>query len=142
MAKQTILIGAAANDGTGDPIRVAMNKINQNTDEIYLAGPAGTNLRILGNELSSTNTDGNIALAPNGLGLVTSSATITAPKVISTNVTTNELVVLPANAPTVSTGNIGDVAGKIAWDTNFVYVCTADYDGVTNIWKRTPITTW
>lgn len=35
------------------------------------------NLRLDGNTLSSTNTDGNIALAPNGTGLVTTSAKIT-----------------------------------------------------------------
>lgn len=35
MAKQIINIGAAANDGTGDPLRTAMNKINLNFTELY-----------------------------------------------------------------------------------------------------------
>ena len=35
MAKQTINIGAAANDGTGDPIRTAMIKTNENFTELY-----------------------------------------------------------------------------------------------------------
>lgn len=35
MAKQTINIGAAANDGTGDPLRTAFDKINDNFDELY-----------------------------------------------------------------------------------------------------------
>ena len=35
MAKQTINIGTTANDGTGDPLRTAFNKANQNYDEIY-----------------------------------------------------------------------------------------------------------
>lgn len=35
MAKQTIGIGAAPNDGTGDTLRDAMDKINDNTDELY-----------------------------------------------------------------------------------------------------------
>lgn len=35
MAKQTIGIGAAANDGTGDPLRTAFNKINENFTEVY-----------------------------------------------------------------------------------------------------------
>ena len=34
MAKQTVNIGAAANDGTGDPIRDAFDKLNQNFDEV------------------------------------------------------------------------------------------------------------
>lgn len=35
MAKQTINIGTAANDGTGESIRSAFDKVNQNTDELY-----------------------------------------------------------------------------------------------------------
>lgn len=35
MAKQTINIGSAANDGTGDPLRTAFGKANSNFDELY-----------------------------------------------------------------------------------------------------------
>ena len=35
MAKQTVDIGQAPNDGTGDPLRIAMDKINDNMNEIY-----------------------------------------------------------------------------------------------------------
>jgi len=35
MAKQTIGIGSIANDGTGDPLRTAMDKVNDNFDELY-----------------------------------------------------------------------------------------------------------
>jgi hypothetical protein len=35
MAKQTIGIGSAANDGSGDPLRVAFDKCNDNFDEVY-----------------------------------------------------------------------------------------------------------
>jgi hypothetical protein len=35
MAKQTINIGTIPNDGTGDTLRNAMDKINDNTDELY-----------------------------------------------------------------------------------------------------------
>ena len=35
MAKQTINIGTVANDGTGDPLRTAFNKTNQNFTELY-----------------------------------------------------------------------------------------------------------
>jgi hypothetical protein len=35
MAQQTIGIGASANDGTGDPLRTAFTKTNENFDEIY-----------------------------------------------------------------------------------------------------------
>jgi hypothetical protein len=35
MAKQTINIGSAADDGTGDPLRTAFDKANDNFDEMY-----------------------------------------------------------------------------------------------------------
>lgn len=40
MAQQTIDIGAAPNDGTGDPIRDAFDKCNDNFNELYVAGGA------------------------------------------------------------------------------------------------------
>jgi hypothetical protein len=46
MAKQTINIGASANDGTGDPLRNAFDKSNDNFNELYLA---------LGSSTSATN---------------------------------------------------------------------------------------
>ena len=35
MAKQTINIGTTANDGTGDPLRTAFDKANDNFTEVY-----------------------------------------------------------------------------------------------------------
>ena len=35
MAKQTINIGTAPNDGTGDPLRTAFDKVNDNFTELY-----------------------------------------------------------------------------------------------------------
>jgi hypothetical protein len=35
MAKQVIGIGTVANDGTGDRLRTAMDKVNDNFDELY-----------------------------------------------------------------------------------------------------------
>lgn len=48
MAKQTINIGQAANDKSGDPLRVAFNKINANFTELYtLTGGTPANLKEL-----------------------------------------------------------------------------------------------
>ena len=70
MAKQTINIGSSANDGTGDPLRTAFDKINDNFTELYSAGAAGTNLDLTGNSITSVDTNGNITLDPNGTGKV------------------------------------------------------------------------
>lgn len=44
--------------------------------------------------------------------------------------------------PSAKTGSSGDVAGMIAWNTSYIYICTADYDGTTAIWKRVALSTW
>ena len=44
MSKQTINIGLAANDGSGDPLRTAFDKANDNFDELYAAVAALTPL--------------------------------------------------------------------------------------------------
>lgn len=55
MAKQTINIGTAANDGTGDPLRTAFTKTNANFTEIYNAGLIPTQT---GNNAKYLSTDG------------------------------------------------------------------------------------
>ncbi len=72
MAKQTIGIGSAANDGTGDPLRTAFDKINDNFDEIYteLGGSSLSSLKLSGNALISDVTDEDINITPNGTGMV------------------------------------------------------------------------
>jgi cytoskeletal protein CcmA (bactofilin family) len=75
MAKQTINIGSNANDGTGDPLRTAFNKINDNFTELY---GSDNNLNTLDANLDVNNyiittgvTNGNITITPNGTGSLT-----------------------------------------------------------------------
>ena len=72
MAKQTIGIGSAANDGTGDPLRTAFDKINDNFTEIYteLGGSSLSSLSLSGNALISDVTNSDINITPNGTGMV------------------------------------------------------------------------
>ena len=48
MARQTIGIGSSANDGTGDPLRDAFDKVNDNEAEIYNLWGNGTTLAVTG----------------------------------------------------------------------------------------------
>ena len=45
-------------------------------------------------------------------------------------------------APVTSIGEPDDKQGDIAFDDDYIYYCTADYDGSTAIWKRTALSTW
>jgi hypothetical protein len=77
MARQTIDIGTNNNDGTGDKLRDAMRKVNENFAELYGQSSAETNLSISGNTITVDNTNGDLSLEPNGSGelLVTTGAT-------------------------------------------------------------------
>lgn len=74
--QQQINYGAAANDGQGDPLRTAFIKTDDNFDNVWLAGPVGSNITIGNNTIQSNNTNGNIILKPNGTGIVQANASI------------------------------------------------------------------
>ena len=88
MAKQTINIGSNANDGTGDPLRTAFNKINDNFAELYgddssadtftspqittptITGTATIDNLIFNDSQISTATNANLELNPGGTGTI------------------------------------------------------------------------
>jgi len=70
MAQEVINIGAIADDGTGDTIRGAGIKINNNFTELYADPLAATTLGFLENEISSTASNADIVLKPSGTGAV------------------------------------------------------------------------
>ena len=69
MSRQIINVGATLNDGTGDDLRDAFIKVNNNFEELFTGGIAGTNIVILNNSISSIQ--GNINLEPVGTNPVT-----------------------------------------------------------------------
>ena len=76
MAQIIINTGNVANDGQGDPLRVAFNDTNTNFTQIFTAGPVGSNIKIANNTISTTNTNGNLILAPNGIGSIVTSGPV------------------------------------------------------------------
>ena len=71
MSKQRINTGSGVNTGTGDSLRTAMDKINNNFDELYdIIGQdsTGKSIDISGNTISSTFTNTDINISPNGTG--------------------------------------------------------------------------
>ena len=76
MTQYVINIGAIPNDGTGDPLRTAFNETNLNFDQVFAAGPVLSNIQIANNTILTTNTNGNLVLAPNGTGVVQANVSI------------------------------------------------------------------
>jgi len=75
MAKQLVGIGAAPNDGTGDPLRNAMTKINENFTELYDGQFDGAFTSLTGRPTSllywvNDGSDGQV-LTTNGDGTIT-----------------------------------------------------------------------
>ena len=68
MAQQTINIGAVANDGTGDPLRTAFDKVNDNFTELYADDAGDVNSVNAGTGISVDQTTGVVTVtnsAPN-----------------------------------------------------------------------------
>jgi hypothetical protein len=76
MPQYTINTGITANDGLGDPLRTAFIKTDENFDQIWNAGPVGSNITIINNTVGVTNTNGNLVLQPNGIGVIRTSGSL------------------------------------------------------------------
>ena len=147
MARIIIDTGTEGNSATGDTLRTAMTKINTNFEDIYvLVGDPSTGL------LTNSTTNGDIKVQPNGTGIVEidqlqiNNTTIT-PLITNSDLTlgvngtgqvvvADDRIVINTTKTATGVGAAGDVAGSIAWDTTNLYVCTADYDGSTAVWKK------
>jgi hypothetical protein len=136
MAKQVINVGAAANDGTGDPARTAFTKTNSNFTELYgtlSGGTAPANVSIgapatgVALTVSGNSTVPTLSLAGAiGSGSTTSDFLITrtssantiqnGPCITLADGTTNNNVTLQAGAGTFGVWNYG--AG--AWNERFL----------------------
>lgn len=94
MAKQTVDVGTTANDDTGDPIREAFIKVNDNFDEIYSSYIASGSVTV-------GNTTVNTVISNTG-GLRTGNSTVNT-VVNSTSVSVGANISL--NSSTISLGN-------------------------------------
>lgn len=119
MTKQTINVGLSPNDQFGDSIRTAFLKVNSNFAELYTT---------LGEDLSADLTvQNNIELS--------GTAVLSGTAIISTAV------------PLTKQGANGDIAGMVAVDSNYLYVCTATWVNTSpsvqpDIWTRTQLSAW
>ena len=97
-------------------------------NSITVGGLSTDGLTLADNNITATRSNDNIRLIPGGTGKVAVAA--------------DRLQIESTYTPASAVGAAGDEAGDIAYDANYIYVCTADYDGATSVWKRTLISTW
>ncbi len=133
MAQQTINVGSSANDGTGDPLRTAFNKINANFSDLYgtsaeandikedTTPQLGGDLDLNGQRIITARSNESIILDPAGTGTIELNA--------NTNVTGN----LTATGDIVANGNInlGNAAGDQVKVTGVFEADSLQIDGTT-----------
>ena len=147
MAQQTINIGTTANDGTGDPLRTAFDKINDNFTELYTASPVTSQITLEGNKINTNVSNANLELQGNGTGGVLAGALLMKGTTISSddssqiqinenldvsgNITASGDITAVGNVFAKGNINLGDAAGD---QTKVVGVFEADQiqiDGTT-----------
>ena len=70
MAQQTLNVGSNANDGTGDTLRAAMQKVNTMFTEVYASSLFNDSISLVGNEITATRSNDNLVIRPAGTGTV------------------------------------------------------------------------
>lgn len=148
MAQQTLNIGTTANDGTGDTLRVAMDKVNDNFDEIYASPIISDHITITGNEIRANRTNDDLVLEPSGTGIVTAPAVTVdsniniKDNVIQATVSNSDLVLSPSgtgsvviskadiNSGTIDNTVIGGTTAVAGTFTTITASTSASIDGV------------
>lgn len=60
----------------GESLNSAFVKINDNFANVWSAGPVNSNIQIANNSISTTTTNGNLILNPNGIGAIIANAAV------------------------------------------------------------------
>jgi hypothetical protein len=76
MAQLDLNVGSNANDGTGDTLRGAMQKVNTMFTELYDSPMFSANITISDNNITANRSNDDLVLTPSGTG------SVTAPKII------------------------------------------------------------
>src|SRR6056300_116994 len=112
MARQNINIGSSANDGTGDPLRTAFDKINDNFVELYGSdndiNTLDANLDVSTFAITTGVTNGDITVTPNGTG----SIKLGAMKFVGTTMSSDDStqITIAENIQTTGTMNVTGAA--------------------------------
>jgi LEA14-like dessication related protein len=129
MARQVINIGSSANDGTGDPLRTAFDKINDNFVELYGSdndiNTLDANLNVNNFAITTGVTNGAITITPNGTG----SINLGALKFVGTTISSDDStqITIAENIQTTGTMN---VAGAATLATSLTLATGATVTGI------------
>ena len=131
MARQAINIGSSANDGTGDPLRTAFDKINDNFVELYGTdndiNTLDANLNVNTFAITTGVTNGDITVTPNGTG----SIKLGAMKFNGTTISSDDSTIVNINEGLVVDGT-ASVSGALSSSTSLALATGATVTGIDN----------
>ena len=131
MARQGINIGSSANDGTGDPLRTAFDKINDNFVELYGTdndiNTLDANLNVNTFAITTGVTNGDITVTPNGTG----SINLGAVKFKGTSISSDDSTIININEGLVVSGT-ASVSGALSSSTSLALATGATVTGIDN----------
>ena len=113
MAQQTLGLGTSANDGTGDTLRVAMDKVNDNFTEIYASPLFNNFITISGNEIRANRSDDDLVFGPSGTGSIVFPAIKINDNNIEATRTNDDIHLVPSGTGSVIVGNLSIKDNKI-----------------------------
>ncbi len=113
MAQQTLGLGTSANDGTGDTLRVAMDKVNDNFTEIYASPLFNNFITISGNEIRANRSDDDLVFGPSGTGSIVFPAIKINDNNIEATRTNDDIHLVPSGTGSVVVGNLSIKDNKI-----------------------------
>ena len=137
MARQPINIGSSANDGTGDPLRTAFDKINDNFVELYGSdndlNTLDANLDLNNFVITTGVTNGDITVTPNGTGNIK----LGAMKFNGTTLSSDDSTIININEGlvvmgTASVSGATTLSGTLAVGTSLALATGATVTGIDN----------
>mgnify|MGYP003111187823 CR=1 FL=1 len=130
MSKQVIQVGTSQDDGTGDTLRAAFIKVNENFTELYNEfgdGELTSNIKLIGSTISTDTTNSNLVISPNGVGKTEIDSDLL--------VRGNVVVVNELRGDTLQIDTNGNIDGNLVVDGNItansITVTTLDPTNVT-----------
>lgn len=105
------------------------NSTNPESERIRIFAPNG-NLLLWTANGSSTRTDPGVKFKVEG------------DSIIDQDLTVGGNLILQSRTINSAVGDVGDLAGMLAIDNNYIYFCIGNYDGSSAIWQRAPFGSW
>ena len=114
MAQETVNIGIVADDGTGDTIRGAGVKINNNFTELFARPSVISDINVIQNNITTNSSDADINIIPSGTGSVRFPGITIDDNDIKATRTNDDLKIVPNGSGSVVIDGIGFAGTSIS----------------------------